>query len=74
MDVNNSNCFHCKQKIHYTESRLLPQGGGVCLKCAQAHGYKQCEECQDYFIPAGEDEHFCEICRMRIFARISGGT
>lgn len=69
MDVNTSNCLHCKQKIHYTEARLLPQGGGVCHSCAQEHGYKPCEECQDYFIPEGE-EHICEICMKRILARI----
>lgn len=69
MDVNLSNCLHCKQRIHYTESRLLPQGGGVCLKCATERGYKPCEECQDYFIPNGEEESICEICLKRIFAR-----
>ena len=34
MDVNISTCIHCKKRIHYAESRLLPEGGGVCLKCA----------------------------------------
>ena len=69
MDVNISNCLHCKQKIHYSESRLLPGGGGVCLKCALEHGYKACEECQDYFIPEGEEESICDICMKRIFER-----
>ena len=68
MDVNYSRCFHCRKQIHYTESRLLPEGGGVCLECAKKHGYQPCEECQDYFIPgAGEEEHLCEICLKRIF-------
>jgi hypothetical protein len=66
MDVNISNCFHCKKRIHYTESRLLPTGGGVCLRCAETQGYTVCEECQDYFIPDGE-EQICEICLRRIF-------
>jgi hypothetical protein len=65
MDVNLSNCLHCKQRIHYTESKLLPEGGGVCLKCATEHGYRACEECQDYFIPRGEED-ICEICLKRI--------
>jgi len=68
MDVNYSNCLHCEQKIHYAESRLLPDGGGVCLTCAKQHGYIVCEECQDYFIPTLKDEHLCEICFKRIFA------
>jgi len=68
MDVNTSNCFHCKQEIHYSEARLLPQGGGVCHDCAEKHGYKPCEECQDYFIPSGE-ECICEVCMTRIFER-----
>jgi len=67
MDVNTSNCFHCKEKIHYSEARLLPQGGGVCLKCAIEHRYKACDECQDYFIPENEEEHFCDFCLRRIF-------
>ena len=71
MDVNVSNCIHCDTRIHYTESRLLPTGGGVCLKCADEQGYRQCEECGDYFIPEDEktDEYFCEICLKRIFER-----
>lgn len=72
MDVNQSNCIHCKKGIHYTESRLLPEGGGVCLKCATEHGYKACEECQDYFIPDGE-QYFCEICLRRIFTELEEG-
>jgi hypothetical protein len=67
MDVNNSICIHCKEKIHYSEARLLPGGGGVCLKCASKLGYRTCDECQDCFIPAGEEEHFCDICLRRIF-------
>jgi hypothetical protein len=69
MDVNVSNCSHCGQKIHYAEARLLPGGGGVCAGCASKHGYKQCEECQDYFVPEQEDEHFCDTCLRRIFER-----
>lgn len=69
MDVNISKCQHCKQRIHYTESRLLPEGGGVCLECAAQHGYRACEECHDYFIPVGETERFCDPCVKRIFAR-----
>jgi hypothetical protein len=69
MDANTSNCIHCKEKIHYAENRLLPEGGGVCLKCALDRGYKQCEECQDYFIAKADDEHFCDTCMKRIFER-----
>lgn len=69
MDVNISNCIHCKKRIHYSEARLLPEGGGVCFKCAEERGYRACEECQDYFIPETEDEHFCDICLKRIFER-----
>lgn len=70
MDVNTSNCLHCKREIHYSEAKLLPEGGGVCQRCASKCGYVSCAECRDYFIPAGEDEHFCEICLKRIFARL----
>ena len=66
MDVNISNCFHCKKRINYAESRLLPEGGGVCLECAEKHGYIACDECGDYFIPDSE-EHICEVCFRRIF-------
>ncbi|CAN5584255.1 hypothetical protein BH10ACI1_BH10ACI1_15940 [soil metagenome] len=69
MDVNYSRCFHCGKQIHYSESRLLPDGGGVCLVCAKQHGYTVCEECQDYFIPESE-EYLCEVCLRRIFERI----
>lgn len=71
MNVNVSNCIHCKRKIHYADARLLPEGGGVCPACAREKGYRACEECQDYFIPDSEDQHFCEICIKRIFARFS---
>lgn len=67
MDVNLSHCIHCRIKLHYNEAKLLPEGGGVCHKCTKKQGYKPCEECQDYFIPEGE-EFFCEICIERIFA------
>ena len=68
MDVNVSNCVHCRRKLHYTEARLLPAGGGVCPSCALEHGYRACEECHDYFIPEAK-ETICEICTKRIFAR-----
>ena len=68
MDVNTSNCLHCNRRIHYAESKLLPEGGGVCLSCAAEHGYRACEECGDYFIPDGE-ESICPICMKRIFER-----
>ena len=68
MDVNLSRCLHCGKTIHYTEARLLPEGGGVCQKCAAAKGYEPCEECGDYFIPEDSDEHFCELCFKRVFA------
>lgn len=67
MDVNFSNCIHCRKRLHYSEARLLPGGGGVCQTCAKERGYVPCEECQDYFIPDGE-QCFCEICFSRIFA------
>lgn len=69
MDVNYSNCIHCKKRIHYSEARLLPDKGGVCPKCASEHGYKACEECQNYFIPESEEETICEICLKRIFEK-----
>jgi hypothetical protein len=68
MDVNYSTCPHCGRKIHYAEARLLPEGGGVCPDCAQKHGYRSCDECQDYFIPDGE-ENICDVCMKRIFER-----
>ena len=69
MDVNISACIYCRVRLHYSEARLLPRGGGVCPKCAQEHGYKPCEECQDYFIPDGE-EYICEHCMAQIFMTI----
>lgn len=71
MDVNTSNCIHCNERIHYTEARLLPEGGGVCRKCASEHGYKACEECQDYFIPEQEDETICDACMTQVFKQFS---
>ncbi len=68
MNVNLARCFHCGETIHYTEARLLPEGGGVCRACATKFGYEPCEECQDYFIRGDADEHCCEICLKRIFA------
>jgi hypothetical protein len=67
MDVNYSNCIHCNEWIHYSQARLLPDKGGVCFKCAEERGYRACEECQDYFIPEAEDQHFCDTCMTRIF-------
>jgi hypothetical protein len=68
MDVNLSRCIHCKKQIHYSEARLLPQGGGVCQKCASEHGYTPCQECQDYFIPYW-GEIFCECCSRVVFEK-----
>lgn len=70
MDVNLSNCIYCNRRIHYSEARLLPEGGGVCVSCSQAHGYKVCDECQDYFIPQSSEDFFCEICIKRIFTQM----
>lgn len=69
MNVNISKCIHCRKEIHYAEAKLLPEGGGVCQDCAAEKGYEACEECQDYFIPDHSEQHFCEICTTRIFAR-----
>lgn len=66
MDVNYSNCIHCKRRLHYSEARLLPGGGGVCHECAEKHGYAPCDECQDYFIPYW-GEIFCEYCVNAVF-------
>lgn len=66
MNVNMSNCLHCQRRLHYAEARLLPEGGGVCPECAAGRGY-----CRDYFVPAGEDEHFCGVCLRRIFERFA---
>lgn len=68
MDVNFSKCFHCETTIHYSEARLLPEGGGVCHDCAERFGYERCEECGDYFVPKNKEEHFCELCFAWIFA------
>lgn len=68
MDVNFSKCIHCETTLHYSEARLLPEGGGVCHDCADRFDYKRCEECGDYFIPKTKGEHFCERCFKRIFA------
>jgi predicted amidophosphoribosyltransferase len=69
MNVNISRCIHCRRRLHYAQARLLPGGGGVCPACAAEHGYRACEECQDYFIPEIEDEHFCSLCVKRVFER-----
>jgi len=67
MDVNLSKCIHCEITLHYSEARLLPEGGGVCHDCADRFGYERCEECGDYFVPKTTGEHFCELCFVRIF-------
>lgn len=70
MDVNKSNCIYCKKEIHYSEARLLPEGGGVCHACAQKRGYRPCDECQDWFISDSE-ETFCDDCLERLLRKLN---